>query len=143
MKLHDVLQRLRLLRTVRPEEDADEAENAVNLTRILRERFSVGSEDVASASSFAHRISWVDWQDSLGEFGIQLRHFGRRGTASLGNSKQVVIRLDSGQWQMQQRSPGGWETVARDWGRESLRAYLIKNGPPRHPLFKRRQSRTS
>src|SRR5216683_2443821 len=103
MKLHDVLQRLRLLRTVRPEEDADEAENAVNLTRILRERFSVGSEDVASASSFANRISWVDWQDSLGEFGIQLRHFGRRGTASLGNSKQVVIRLDSGQWQMQQR----------------------------------------
>jgi hypothetical protein len=26
-------------------------------------------------------------------------------------------------------SLGGWEIVARDWGRDSLRAYLIKDSP--------------
>jgi hypothetical protein len=63
---------------------------------------------------------------------------GRRGYASLKNGKQVLIRLDSGQWQVQQRSLGGWEIVTRDWGRESLRTYLIKDGLPPYPLFEKR-----
>src|SRR6266851_6452423 len=109
--------------------------DAINLARILGERFSVGSEGVRFASRSAYRNSWVDWRDSLRELGVELRHIGRRGHASLKNGKQVLIRLDSGQWQVQQGSLDGWEIVARDWGRESLRAYLIKNGPPPHPLF--------
>jgi len=64
--------------------------------------------------------------------------FGRRGHASLRSGKQLLIRLDSGQWQVQQESLGGWEIVARDWGRKSLRAYLIKDSPPPHPLFEKK-----
>ena len=113
-------------------------ESSVKLPHILGERFSVGFEGVRFASSSAYRNSWVDWRESLGELGIELRHIGRRGYASMKNGKQVLVRLDSGQWQVQQRSLGGWEIVTRDWGRESLRAYLIKDGLPPYPLFEKR-----
>jgi len=138
MNLRDVLRRVRLSRTMSPKDRAREAESAVNLAQILGERFSVGSEGVRFASSRAYRNSWVDWRESLGELGIELRHIGRRGYASLKNGKQVLIRLDSGQWQVQRRALGGWEIVTRDWGRESLRVYLIKDGLPPYPLFEKR-----
>jgi len=77
---------------VSPKDRAREAESAVNLAQILGERFSFGSEGVRFASSSAYRNSWVDWRQSLGELGIELRHIGRRGYASLKNGKQVVIR---------------------------------------------------
>jgi hypothetical protein len=138
MNLRDVLRRFRLPRIASFQNRTGETEDAINLARILGERFSVGSEGVRFASRSAYRNSWVDWRDSLRELGVELRHIGRRGHASLKNGKQVLIRLDSGQWQVQQGSLDAWEIVARDWGRESLRAYLIKDGPPRHPLFEKR-----
>src|SRR6266851_7028577 len=68
--------------------------DAINLARILGERFSVGSEGVRFASRSAYRNSWVDWRDSLRELGVELRHIGRRGHASLKNGKQG--RRDTG-----------------------------------------------
>ena len=138
MNPRDLLRRLWLPRVGSSQNSAGETEDTVNLARILGERFSIGSEGVRFASTSAYRKSWVEWRDSLRELGVELRHIGRRAYASLKHGKQVLIRLDSGQWQVQQRSVGGWEIVARDWGRESLRAYLIKDGPPPHPLFQRR-----
>ena len=141
MKIHDVLRRLRLLRTVAPE--PQEAENQVNLAEILRDRFSVGSEEVRSASKSVYQTSWIEWQELLGEFDIQLRHFGRRGNALLKNGKQVLIKLNNDQWHVQQKSPGGWETIARDWGRESFRAYMIESVAPRYPFFLKKPGRPS
>ena len=138
MNPRDVLRRFRLSRIIPPENRVSEAEDQVKLAQFFGQRLSVGSESVRFASSGAYRTSWVGWRELLGELGIELRRIGRRGYASLKNGQQVLIRLDSGQWQVQQGSLGGWEIVARDWGRESLRAYLIKNGPPPHPLFERR-----
>ncbi len=53
-------------------------------------------------------------------------------------ANRLLLGLDSGQWHVQQRLLGGLEIVTRDWGRESLRAYLIKDGLPRYPLFEKR-----
>lgn len=137
MKLHHALRSLQLLRKVRPEDGAHDAVNSVDLKLILMERFSVSSEELRPASP-CYEFSWVDWKGSLGELGIELHHSGARGNASLGNGKAVSIRLDTAQWQVQQESPGGWATVAMDWGRESLRAFLIKNGVLPHPLLESR-----
>jgi hypothetical protein len=126
MKLRRALRGLKLLRTVRPEDGAHDAVNSVDLKLILMKRFSVSCEDLQPASP-CYELSWVDWKSSLGELGIELHHSGARGNASLGNGKAVAIRLDTGQWQVQEESSGGWATVAMDWGRESLRAYLTKN----------------
>jgi hypothetical protein len=138
MNPRDLLRRLWPPRVGSSRNSTGETEDTVNLARILGERFSTGSEGVRFASTSAYRKSWVDWQDSLRDLGIELCHIGRRGHASLKNGKQVLIRLDSGQWQVQQESPGGWEVVARDWGRKSLRAYLVKDSPPPHPLFEKK-----
>jgi len=138
MNPRNLLRRLWLPRVDSTHYRAGATGDTVNLARILGERFSIESQDVHFASSNAYRKSWVDWRDSLRQLGIDLCYIGRRGHASLRNGKQLLVRLDSGQWQVQQESPGGWEIVAGDWGRTSLRAYLIKDSPPPHPLFEKK-----
>jgi hypothetical protein len=138
MNPRNLLQRLWLRRVSPSQYGAGATEDTVNLAPIFGQRFSIESQDVRFASSNAYRESWVDWRDSLRQLGIDLCYIGRRGHASLKNGKQLLIRLDSGQWKVQQESPGGWEIVARDWGRTSLRAYLIKDSPPPHPLFEKK-----
>jgi len=79
-------------------------------------------------------MTWVYWEQLLAEFGINLNRFGGRASASLGNDARIQIRLAAGQWQIQQTSPTGWKIVVRDFGLESLRAYLAKYGPRTYSL---------
>lgn len=73
----------------------------------------------------------------LENFGLQLRRFGGRGNAMIGRDRIVYIKLDTGQWWIDRKSPGCLETVNRDIGIESLRAYLVKNVSRLHAFFRR------
>lgn len=139
MKVEDALRKVRLLRRVRPENGASvpEAENAARLAQALIERYALRPDDARREAAPVFHLTWVYWQRLMDEFGIKLRHFGKRGNASLGDGRLIFIRLDSGQWQVQLTSPGGWETVQRDWGVESLRGYLLKSGPRLYSFTRR------
>jgi Protein of unknown function (DUF2786) len=113
-----------------PENGASEAEaqTAERLVRSLMERYSIGREDLRPVASPPSRMTWVYWEQLLAEFGISLNRFGVRGSASLGSDALILIRLTANQWHLQQSSPNGWEVIVRDFGVESLRAYLVKYG---------------
>lgn len=93
------------------------------------ERYSIGKEDVQSVAGPRNQMSWVYWEHLLAEFGIALDRFAGRASASLGNGALIVIRLAAGDWHVQHASPEGWKIAVRDYGLESLRAYLSKHGP--------------
>ncbi len=139
MRIEDALRKVRLLRRVRTENGASEpeAENAARLAQALMERYALRPSDLRAESAPVFRMTWVYWQQLMEEYGIKLRHFGKRGNASLGDGRLIFIRLDSGQWQVQRTSPGGWETIQRDWGVETLRAYLVKSGPRLYSFARR------
>jgi hypothetical protein len=98
------------------------------------ERYSIRREDLGPVASPSSRMTWVYWEQILAEFGINLNRFGGRASASLGSDARIQIRLAAGQWQIQQTSPTGWKVVVRDFGLESLRAYLAKYGPRTYSL---------
>lgn len=127
MRTEDALRKIRLLRKVRTENGAlaSEAENAARLVKALMERYAIKAEDLPGASQRpASRMTWVYWQELLNEFGLQLRHFGRRGNAIIGNDRTVYIKLGTAQWWIEQRSGRSHQTSVRDWGVETLRSYL-------------------
>jgi hypothetical protein len=136
MKIEDIIRKIRILRRITPENGASEpeADTAARLARLLMERFSIASEDVRATLSPAGRLSWVYWERLLSEFGIRLDRFGRRGSASIGRGTLLLIRLDNGQWSIRDTSPGSCKVVARDWGLDSLRGYLVSNGPRSYSL---------
>jgi hypothetical protein len=130
MRFEDALRKIRLLRRFVPDNGASEAEaeTASRLVHALMERYSIGKEDLRSVASPSSRMTWVYWEQLLAEFGISLNRFGGRASASLGNGALIVIRLTANQWHLQQSSANGWEIIVRDFGVESLRAYLAKYG---------------
>jgi uncharacterized protein DUF2786 len=130
MRFEDALRKIRHLRRLVPENGASEAEaqTAERLVRSLMERYSIGREDLRPVASPPSRMTWVYWEQLLAEFGISLNRFGVRGSASLGSDALILIRLTANQWHLQQSSPNGWEVIVRDFGVESLRAYLVKYG---------------
>jgi Protein of unknown function (DUF2786) len=130
MRFEDALRKVRHLRRLVPENGASEAEaeTAERLVRSLMERYSIGREDLRPVASPPSRMIWVYWEQLLAEFGFSLNRFGGRGSASLGNDALILIRLTANQWHLQQSSPNGWEVIVRDFGVESLRAYLVKYG---------------
>jgi hypothetical protein len=136
MRFEDALRKIRHLRRLVPENGASEAEaeTAERLVRNLMERYSIGREDLRPVASPPSRMTWVYWEQLLAEFGISLNRFGRRGSASLGSDALILIRLTANQWHLQQSSPNGWEIIVRDFGVESLRAYLAKYGPRLYSL---------
>ena len=136
MRFEDALRKIRHLRRLVPENGASEAEadTAERLVRNLMERYSIGREDLRPVASPSSRMTWVYWEQLLAEFGISLNRFGGRGSASLGSDALILIRLTANQWHLQQSSPNGWEILVRDFGVESLRAYLAKYGPRLYSL---------
>ena len=131
MRAEDALRKIGLLRKVKTENGAlaAEAESAARLAKALMERYAIKAEDIRDGSiTPAFRMTWVYWRELLHEFGLQLRHFGHRGNAAIGADKIVYINLRTSQWWVEQQSSGGWQTVIRDWGVESLRTYLNAHG---------------
>lgn len=136
MKIEDALRKIRLLRQVKPENGASdaEAENAAMLVRTLMERFAVKSEDVRPNNGPMFRMSWVYWEQLLNEYGLELRRFGKRGSARIGRDQQVLIRLDTGEWRVERTTPVGAEQVAADKSVETFRTFLSKNAPRMYSL---------
>jgi hypothetical protein len=101
MRAEDALRKIGLLRRMKTENGAlaAEADNAARLAKALMERYAIKAEDIPPASRQpAFRMTWIYWQELLKEFGFQLRHFGRRGSAAIGEDKIVYIKLDAAQW---------------------------------------------
>ena len=131
MNVHEALRKIRLLSRIIPQNGASEseAETAATLARALMDRFAIGAEDARPAAPAPARLTWVYWERLLGEFGVELNRFGRRGHALLGGGLLVFIRLDTGQWWVKKRASDGWKPIANDCGVESFRVYLRENGP--------------
>lgn len=129
MKQEEARRKIQLLRKVTPENGSSPAEaaNAASIARHLMERFSIDADDLRPFKTTAHRLSWVYWEQLLDEFGMNLRHFGKRGSAPLGPKQMLLIRLDTGQWWIQQSSGCGWVVLTQEFGLESLRAYLTRH----------------
>jgi hypothetical protein len=127
MKFEDALRKIRLLRQVKPENGSSESES--ENAAALMERFAVKPEESRPANAPLFRLSWVYWDHLLAEFGLELEHFGKRGSARLSQDKKAVIRLDTGEWRIQQTTPTGTEELVKDTGVESFQSYLAKNAP--------------
>jgi hypothetical protein len=136
MRIEDALRKIRLLCRLVPENGASEAEaeTASRLVHTLMERYSIGREDLRPVANPPNRMTWVYWEQLFAEFGVNLNRFGGRASASLGTDARILIRLAAGQWQIEQTSRTGWRIVIRDFGLESLRAYLTKFGPRSYSL---------
>ena len=135
MKIEDALRKIRLLRQVKAENgsSAAEAENATTLIRALMDRFAVKPEDARPAVD-TRRMSWVYWDHLAAEHGLQLGHFGKRGSLSINRDTQAVIRLDTGDWRVQRGQNGSTQVVAQGQGVETFQSYLNKNAPRMYSL---------
>lgn len=142
MKIEDALRKIRLLRQVRPENGASdaEAENASTLVRRLMNRFAVKSEDVRPVNGSLFHMSWVYWDHLLAEFGLDLQHFGKRGSARISGDQQALIRLDTGEWRVQRTTPNGTEELVKDTGVETFQTYLNKIAPHMYSLSNNRRN---
>jgi hypothetical protein len=130
VNLSDALRKIRLLKAVSVEHGSSpmEVETARNLIRTLMERFAVPT-DMAPERPQVFQMSWVYWEHLLGEYGLELRRFGKRGNAQVGRDRMVLIRLDTGHWRVRQRGQGGGTLIAAGVGVETLREYMKRFGP--------------
>lgn len=131
MTVEAALRKIRLLRRVVTGNGASEGEAraAARLAGALMERYSIRGEDVQPIGDPFNRMTWVYWDQMLEEFGLVADHIGGRANAEFGDGLHIVIRLQSGQWQVQQRSPQGWKIAAQGEGLKALRKYLTRNTP--------------
>src|SRR5579863_8382941 len=127
MKIEDAMRKIRLLRRVNAQNgsSAAEAENAAALIRTLMDRFAVKTEEVRPTDEMRNqRMTWVYWDHMAAEHGLELGHFGKRGTISIGGDKQALIRLDTGQWRVHSGRNGSTQVVAEGQGVETFQTYL-------------------
>jgi hypothetical protein len=47
----------------------------------------------------------------------------------MGKDRLIVIRLDTSEWKVQRLTLGGYQTIVKRRGLESLRLYLQENAP--------------
>ena len=141
MTAEDAVRKIALLRRISIENGsvAAEVETAYRLQKVLMERYAIKPQDIPEAprAPGVFRLNWSYWQELLEEFGLTLGKLGNRGSAAIGTNSRVVIRLDKNQWWAEQKSPGGWQTTARDWGFETLRKYLHDHAPRSYSFLRR------
>jgi hypothetical protein len=134
MTVEDALRKIALLRKVSEDKGAlaAERETAHRLQKVLIERYAIEFKDipeVAPAKATPFRLNWDYWRGLLDEFDLNLTHFGGRGSAEIGKKMIVYIRLATNQWWIDEKSSPGWNTIIRDNGLDSLRAYLKEHAP--------------
>lgn len=148
MKIEDALRKIRLLRQVNAENGSSdgEAENAAILIRSLMDRFAVKPEEVRPTNDERLRMTWVYWDHLAAEHGLKLGHFGKRGSVSINQDTQALIRLDTGAWRVLRGNNGSTQVLAEGQGVETFQTYLSKSAPRvfsmagKHPtsVFRRR-----
>lgn len=116
-----------------------EAENAERLRRKLAGRLPARAleDSVKAATTVAVETAstagtcpstWYYWEELLGELGLRLSRFGKRGSVSLGPIGVLHIKLETGCWRVEGRSSARSRVPSEGSGLESLRRYLISNG---------------
>jgi len=132
MNREDVLRKLRALRNLSEGEGAfpAEVESAKALIRLLEERH--GIQDCAPEAEPKLVPDWPYWNWILAEFGIEGRRFLKSASATLNPTTIIIIRLDSGEWQVQRKTRFGYQVIAQNHNPESLRAYLSQNAPRKY-----------
>lgn len=132
MNREDVLRRLSALRNLSENEGAfpAEVENAKNLIRALEERYAIDEYTPPQEPPLVP--DWPYWNWILGEFGLEGRRFLKSASAILDPTRIIIIRLDSGQWQVQRKTRFGYQIIAQNHNPESLRAYLRENAPRKY-----------
>ena len=130
MRLEEAKRGIQLRGRITQENGASgaEAQTAAKLARALMERLAVEVEHARTAPVASSRLSWVYWENLLGEYGIGLHHFGVRGNAQLGRGLVAFINLDTGHWSVKGDRSGGSTLTASDFGEGSFRTYLRDNG---------------
>ncbi len=130
VNLTDAIRKIRQLRLVSRDRGAMPAEvdNARGRVRALMERFAMPTEAPPEPRPQS-RMSWVYWEHLLGEYGLELRRFGKRGNAQVGRDRRILIRLDSGHWRIERSAATAAGPLAAGVGIESLREYLKREGP--------------
>src|ERR1700687_2778969 len=107
-----------------------EVENARRLLKRIAERFAIELEERQPQPRPEHCSAvWNYWCFLLSEFRIEARRFRNRASGMMGTDRLIVIKLDTGEWQVQRVTPGGYQTVVKHRGLESLRLYLRENAP--------------
>ena len=131
VNLIDALRKIRLLNQVKVAYGAlpAEEENAQILIRALMRRFAVKNSAMPVPPRPVFHLSWVYWEHLLGEYGLQLRRFGKRGNAQIGSDRMILIRLDSGAWRVRPVVQTAHAPLAAGVGVETLREYLKRLGP--------------
>jgi hypothetical protein len=140
MKVDDAIRKIRLLSEFSLDRGASEAEaqSATSLAEQLRKRYGIRGEHGRAATErpVFHHTNWSGWVQLFGSFGLELRRFGKRGSAIV-NKTTILVRADTGEWQAQKPSGDGWDVVVKDNGLESLRSYLAKNRPRTYTFLRR------
>lgn len=132
MNRDDALRKLRALNNLIADEGAfpAEVENAKALIRQIEERYAV--DDPGSEQEPPLVPDWPYWDSILREFGIEGRRFLKSASAVLDPTRIIIIRLDSGEWEVQRKTRSGYQMIARNHNPESLRAYLRQNTPRKY-----------
>jgi hypothetical protein len=139
MKQQDALRKIRHLHdySIGKGAFAAEAENAASLAKLLMKRYGIAEEQARTPQEHTpERTTWVYWDNLFDKFGLEVRHFCRRGNSCLGDGHIAVIKLDKGEWHVQKPSPTGWIIVTTGKGVQSLGDYLGKNLPKVYSIFR-------
>jgi hypothetical protein len=129
MNREDAQRRLRALRNLTEDKGAypAEVECARKLIRMIEDRYQV--DDLPPEPQTRLVPDWPYWNWILSEFGLQGRRFLKSASANLDADRTIVIRLDTGDWQVQRKTRSGYETIVHNYNPESLRAYLRQHAP--------------
>ena len=140
MTVEDALRKIALLRKISTDSGAlaAEAENAYRLQKALMARYAIKPQYIPDGAPTAavSQLSWTYWKEVVEQFGLTLTRLGNRGSVAVGNAK-LFIKLEKNQWWVEERSPNGWQTTARDRGMESLRKYLFDHAPKTYSFLRR------
>lgn len=132
MNREDAQRRLRALRNLTEDKGAypAEVEAARNLIRMIEDRYEV--VDLPPQRDSRLVPDWPYWNWMLSEFGIEGRRFLKSASANLDANRIIVIRLDTGEWQVQRKNGAVYQTVAQNYNPESLKAFLRQHAPRRY-----------
>jgi len=132
MNREDALRRLKALRNLSEDNGAfpAEVESARNLIHQLEQRYGVN--EPVPEPELPPASDWPAWDWMLREFELVARRFLKSASVALDPTRTIIIRLDTGHWQVQLKTNSGARVVAENHNPESLRAYLNKNTPHKY-----------
>jgi hypothetical protein len=132
MNHEDAIRRIHALRNVTLSSGAFPAEvdTARRPSKRIAERFAIDPEErQPQPRPMDSSAAWNYWCWMLREFCIEASRFRNRASATMGPDRLIVIKLDTGEWQIQRAALGGYQTIVKHRGLESLRLYLQENAP--------------